>query len=126
MESDEQMEVRESVAEPVVDEPVANEVVDEPITPVAKPKKILSEARLKKLEKARERASQVARERRESKNKPQEPEPVVVVEQSDSDPDEFQGPPGGLFVRRKRNKPKSDEMRMNMLYAQMFGMPRNL
>ena len=107
---------------PVVDESVADEEVQEP---VEKPKKILSEARLAKLQKARERASQVAKERRESKKKPAEPEPVVIVEQSDSDPDEFQGPPGVLFVRRKRNKPKSDEMRMNMLYASMFGMPRN-
>lgn len=117
------MESNEPIEEPVV-EPVADEVVDE--QPVAKPKKILSEARLKKLEKARERASQVAKERREARKKPQEPEPVVVVEQSDSDPDEFQGPPGVLFVRRKRNnKPKSDELKMNMLYASMFGMPRN-
>ena len=77
------------------------------------------------MEKARERASQVAKERRESKKKPQEPEPVVIVEQSDSDPDEFLGPPGVLFVRRKRNKSKSDEMRINVLYASMFGMERN-
>ena len=116
------MESDEPVKESVV-EPVADEVVDE--QPVAKPKKILSEARLAKLQKARERASQVAKERRESKKKPVEPEPVVIVEQSDSDPDEFQGPPGVLFVRRKRSKPKTDEIRMNMLYAQMFGMPRN-
>ncbi len=113
--------------EPVVEsvQQVADEEVQEPITPVAKPKKNLSEARLAKLQKARERASQVAKERRESKKKPAEPEPVVIVEQSDSDPDEFVAPPGVLFVRRKRNKPKSDEMKMNMLYAQMFGMARN-
>ena len=123
MESDEPIE--KSVAEPVVDEPVAEEAVQEPITPVAKSKKILSEARLAKLQKARERASQVAKGRRESKKKPTEPEPVVIVEQSDSDPDEFVGPPGVLFVRRKRNKPKSDELKMNMLYAQMFGIPRS-
>ena len=117
MESDEQIEVREPVVQPVADEEVQE--------PVEKPKKILSEARLAKLQKARERASQVAKERRESKKKPAEPEPVVVVEQSDSDPDEFVGPPGVLFVRRKRSKPKTEEMKMNMLYAQMFGMARN-
>ena len=94
------------------------------------PKKQLSENRLNKLKLARERASQVAKEKREQKQEREkkqksEPLPVVVVEQSDSDEDEFEGPPGVLFVRRKRNKPKSDELKMNILYAQMFGIPRS-
>ena len=82
--------------------------------------------------KARERASQVAKERRESKIRAKAAEldtaestpdfsddPVVVVEQSESDEESLQGPPGVVFVRRKRAKPKVNEM--DHLYYRMFG-----
>ena len=89
-------------------------------------KKILSEDRLAKLRKARERASQVAKEKRERKAKPFD-EPVVVVEQDESDEDSFEGPPGIIFVRRKRAKKPEPapantmSPEMQMLYASMFG-----
>ena len=101
--------------------------VEEPQAPPApKKKKLLSEDRLTKLAKARERASQVAKEKRERKAKPFD-EPVVVVEQDESDEDSFEGPPGIIFVRRKRAKkpepPPANTMspEMQMLYASMFG-----
>ena len=99
--------------------------VEEPETtpPTKKP---LSIDRLQKLKKARERASQVAKEKRERKAKPFE-DPVVVVEQDESDEDTFESPPGIIFVRRKRaKKPEaipepSISPEMQMLYASMFG-----
>ena len=108
------------------DKPEATESVETQ----EKAKKPLSEDRLKKLEKARARASEVAKEKRERKNQmPVESsgDPVVVVEQSESDEDQFEGPPGIIFVRRKRSKkaatpeaaPVNHEM--NYLFASMFG-----
>ena len=95
----------------------------EPSQPVKKP---LSEDRLNKLKKARERASEVARQRREAKA-PSRDDPIVVVENSDSD--EFTGPPGVIFVRRKSSKPKAEPPQyppeMNYLFASMFGPTRN-
>ena len=106
------------VEEPQVEEPQA--------PPAPKKKKLLSEDRLAKLAKARERASQIAKEKRQRKNKAFD-EPVVVVEQDESDEDSFEGPPGIIFVRRKRaKKPEpvqepSISPEMQMLYASMFG-----
>ena len=99
--------------------------VEEPETtpPTKKP---LSIDRLQKLAKARERASQVAKHKRERKAKPFE-DPVVVVEQDESDEDTFESPPGIIFVRRKRaKKPEaipepSISPEMQLLYASMFG-----
>ena len=95
-------------------------------TPPPKKKK-LSEDRLTKLAKARARASEVAKEKRERKTMPSD-DPIVVVEQDDSDEDQFEGPPGVLFVRRKRaKKPEpvpaapSISPEMQLLYASMFG-----
>ena len=95
-------------------------------------KKKLSERRLESLARARERASQVAKERRESKIRAKAAEldtsestpdfsddPVVVVEQSESDEERLEGPPGIVFVRRKRAKPKVNEL--DHLYYRMFG-----
>ena len=77
----------------------------EPPPPEAPPpkKKKMSEDRLFKLAKARARASEVAREKRERKTRPLD-DPIVVVEQDESDEDQCEGPPGVLFVRRKRAK----------------------
>ena len=89
-------------------------------------KKKLSQDRLAKLAKARERASEVAREKREKKAMPSD-DPIVVVEQSQSDEDHFEGPPGVLFVRRKRAKKAEPppaptvSLEMQLLYASMFG-----
>ena len=94
--------------------------------PPAPKKKKLSQDRLEKLAKARARASDVAKQKRERKAKPFD-EPVVVVEQDESDEDTFESPPGIIFVRRKRaKKPEpvqepSITPEMQMLYASMFG-----
>ena len=107
-------------------------------------KKKLSERRLESLARARERASEVAKERRESKIRAKAAEldtaestpgaklrerseiatdfsddPIVVVEQSESDEEKLEGPPGVVFVRRKRAKPKVSDM--DHLYYRMFG-----
>ena len=82
---------------------------------------------------ARERASQAAKERRESKIRAKAAEldtaestpdfsddPIVVVEQSESDEEKLESNvPGVVFVRRKRAKPKVNEM--DHLYYRMFG-----
>ena len=81
----------------------------EPPPPEAPPppkKKKLSEDRLTKLAKARARASEVAKEKRERKTRPSD-DPIVAVEQDESDEDQFEGPPGLLGVRRKRAKGKT-------------------
>ena len=99
----------------------------EPQAPPPTPKKKLSKDRLEKLAKARARASEVAKQKRERKAKPVFDEPVVVVEQDESDSDTFEAPPGIIFVRRKRaKKPEpvqepSMSPEMQMLYASMFG-----
>jgi hypothetical protein len=99
--------------------------VEEPEAPPPT-KKPLSKDRLEKLKRARERASQVAKERRERKATPFD-DPVIVVEQDESDEDSYEAPPGIIFVRRKRvKKPEavaepSISPEMQMLYASMFG-----
>ena len=70
---------------------------DPPLEAPPPKKKKLSEDRLTKRAKARERASQVAKEKRERKAMPSD-DPIVVVEQDESDEDSFEGPPGILFV----------------------------
>ena len=79
------------------DGPIDNpETTSEPQTPEAPPppkKKKLSEDRLTKLAKARARASEVAKEKRERKTRPLD-DPIVVVEQDESDEDVFEPPRG--------------------------------
>ena len=116
-------------------ESIATEEISEaPTTPEPPPpppeappkKKKLSEDRLTKLAKARERASQVAKEKRERKMRPSD-DPIVVVEQDESDKDVFEAPPGVLCVRRKRAKKPEPPVaqtispEMQLLYASMFG-----
>eukprot|EP00966_Prymnesium_polylepis_P252586 5839538-Prymnesium_polylepis.2 len=104
------------------------ESILEPVeAPESQPVKTpLSEDRLNKLKKARERASEVARQKREAKT-PSRDDPIVVVENSDSD--ELEGPPGVIFVRRKSSKPKAEPAQyppeMNYLFASMFGPTRS-
>jgi len=59
------------------------------------------------------------------KTAPRDTQPIVVVEQSDSDEDEFEAP-GVVFVRRKRSKlavpeKSAEELQMDKLYSHMFG-----
>ena len=53
-------------------------------------------------------------------------DPVVVVEQSDSDPEQLEGPPGVVFVRRKRARPQpersAEQVEQDRMYARMFGL----
>ena len=116
----------ESIAtEEISEAPTTPEPPPEPEAPPPKKKK-LSEDRLAKLSRARARASEVAKEKRERKMRPSD-DPIVVVEQDESDEDVFEAPPGVLFVRRKRaKKPEppatpSISPEMQILYASMFG-----
>ena len=117
--------------QPIVEEQPVEKAASPP-SPVEEPeappptKKPLSKDRLEKLKKARERASQVAKDKRDRKNKAFD-DPVIVVEQDESDEDTFEAPPGIIFVRRKRvKKPEAVaepniSPEMQMLYASMFG-----
>lgn len=107
----------------------------------------LDEKRLAQLAKARERAAVVNRQKKEARLRARvaaldaapstsrkndeatatgvEHQPIVVVEQSESDSEEFSAP-GVVFVRRKRPKPKlpektPEELEMDRMYLRMFG-----
>jgi len=104
-----------------------NQVEEQEAPTPAPKKKKLSQDRLAKLAKARERASQVAKEKRERKANPFQ-DPVVVVEQDESDEDSFEADsPGIIFVRRKRAKKPEPvpantmSPEMAVLYHSMFG-----
>tara|TARA_R100000278_G_scaffold10037_1_gene11787 strand:+ start:631 stop:882 length:252 start_codon:yes stop_codon:yes gene_type:complete len=75
------------------------------------PKKVrkpLSDEALEKLKMARERAAESKRLKKQEKlEKSRAMDPIVVVEQSSDDSDELEGPPGVIFVRRRRNKSKN-------------------
>jgi hypothetical protein len=128
MEATEQLEPNDSIQieQPEVPPSPPGVPLQEPEAPPPAPKKKLSKDRLEKLKKARERASQVAKEKRERKATPFD-DPVIVVEQDESDEDTFEAPPGIIFVRRKRvKKPEAVaepniSPEMQMLYASMFG-----
>ena len=106
--------------------------------PVKKVRKPLSDQALEKLKIAREKAAESNRAKKVERDlkKKQDDEllqqtlqqtrdPIVVVEQSDSDSDDLTGPPGVIFVRRKR--PKSEPVKSNeqiaqeAAYLRMFG-----
>jgi hypothetical protein len=125
MEATDQLESIQPIAEEQPEVPPSIPVEETEARPPKKKK--LSEDRLTKLAKARARASQVAKEKRERKTRPSD-DPIVVVEQDESDEDVFEAPPGVLFVRRKRAKkpeppPSAPAIspEMQILYASMFG-----
>ena len=116
-------------------EPPEDVQIPEPVVA----RKPLSETRLAQLAKARERAAEVKRERKEQKlrdkvavldqpvasqKKEMGPmNPVLIVEQSESDDDSFEGPPGVLFVKRRRQKKPErsrEEVQMDFAYHRMF------
>ena len=129
METTDIIESIEPIAEQPAEEPLPATQVEEPQAPPPTPKKKLSKDRLEKLAKARARASEVAKQKRERKAEPFEP--VVVVEQDESDEDTFEADsPGIIFVRRKRaKKPEPPANLMSpeqaMLYASFFGGSRS-
>ena len=53
-------------------------------------------------------------------------DPIVMVEQSDSDPEDLEAPPGVIIVRRKRRKPTPEysqtQIEADRAYARMFGL----
>ena len=117
--------------------------------PVPSPvKKIgLDEKRLSQLASARKRAAEVNREKAQQRLRdrvaamdapvkppqsevvtppPHHEQPIVVVEQSESDEERLEGPPGVVFVRRRRPKPvapqkTTEELEMDRMYSRMFG-----
>ena len=119
------------------------EITPDPVPSPVK-KSGLDEKRLTQLASARLRASQVNKEKAQQRLRdkvaamdapitppqseivtPHREQPIVIVEQSESDEETLEGPPGVVFVRRRRPKPKvpeksADEMRMDALYARMF------
>ena len=116
-------------------EPPEDVQIPEPVVA----RKPLSENRLAQLAKARERAAEVKRERKDQKlrdkvavldqpvasqKKEMGPmNPVLIVEQSESDDDSFEGPPGVLFVKRRRQKKPErsrEEVQMDFAYHRMF------
>ena len=57
----------------------------------------------------------------ESNENPSSSDPVVVVEQSESDDEEFEAPPGVIFVKRHRKKATPKFTPEDVMYMQMFG-----
>ena len=122
---------------------ITPEVTPDPVPSPVK-KSILDEKRLSQLANARKRAAEVNKEKAQQRLRdkvaqmdapitppqseivtPHHEQPIVIVEQSESDEERLEGPPGVVFVRRRRPKPKvpeksADEMRMDALYARMF------
>jgi hypothetical protein len=102
------------------------------VTP--KKRKTLSPEALEKLKIARERAAETNRAKKQERLKAKQEreeeiratrDPIVVVEQSESD-EELTGPPGVIFVRRRRPKPQVPEkspaeIELEKAYQKMFG-----
>ena len=123
---------------------ITPEVTPDPVPSPVK-KSILDEKRLSQLANARKRAAEVNKERAQQRLRdkvaamdapitppqseivtpPHHEQPIVIVEQSESDEETLEGPPGVVFVRRRRPKPKvpeksADELRMDAMYSRMF------
>ena len=106
-----------------------------PEPPLKKSRKPMSSEALQKLSLARERAAEVNKAKKQERVRlKQEREeelratkdPILVVEQSDSDPEQLEAPPGVILVRRKRPKPVVQEktaaqMQFEKSYINMFG-----
>ena len=106
-----------------------------PETPLKKSRKPLSAETLEKLKSARLKAAEVNKAKKQERVRlKQEREeelratkdPILVVEQSDSDPEQLEAPPGVIVVRRKRPKPvpvekTPAELQLEKTYMHMFG-----
>ena len=57
----------------------------------------------------------------ESNENPSSSDPLVIVEQSESDDEEFEAPPGVIFVKRHRKKATPKFSPEDIMYMQMFG-----
>ena len=96
------------------------------VAPPPKKRKPLSTDALEKLKVARVKAAEANRRKKQERQAAMQAtyDPVVVVEQSDSD-EQLEGPPNVIFVRRKRAKPQpektAEQMQADRLYQRMFG-----
>ena len=94
--------------------------------PPPQKRKPLSTEALEKLKAARVKAAEANRRKKQERQAAMQAtyDPVVVVEQSDSD-EQLEGPPNVIFVRRKRAKPQpektTEQMQADRLYQRMFG-----
>ena len=98
-------------------------------------RKPLSEAALEKLKVARVKAAEANRakkKQRDAAKKEREEElqaarePIVIVEQSESDSEDLEAPPGVIIVRRHRPVQKvpektPEELQIELAYKMMFG-----
>ena len=98
-------------------------------------RKPLSEAALEKLKVARERAAEANRAKKQAREREKEErqeeiqrskDPIVMVEQSESDPEDLYAPPGVIVVRRKRPKSVPEvsqaQIEADRAYARMFNL----
>ena len=92
-----------------------------------KKRKPLSTEALEKLKAARVKAAEANRKKKQERQASMQAtyDPVVVVEQSDSDPEQLEAPPNVIVVRRKRAKPQpeksAEQIQQDILCARMFG-----
>ena len=113
----------------------SSESTAEPAAPVKKIRKPLSAEALDKLKVAREKAAESNRAKKMARVKAEEDrqeevratkDPIVVVEQSDTDSEDLYAPPGVIIVKRKRPKPAPEvsqsQIDADRAYARMFGL----
>ena len=93
------------------------------VAPPPKKRKPLSSEALEKL-----KAAQANRRKKQERQAAMQAtyDPILVVEQSDSDPEQLEAPPGVIVVRRKRTKPQpeksAEQLQQDILFARMFGL----
>ena len=98
------------------------------VEPPPKKRKPLSTDALEKLKAARVKAAEANRKKKQERQASMQAtyDPVVVVEQSDSDPEQLEAPPNVIVVRRKRAKPQpeksAEQLQQDVMYARMFGL----
>ena len=77
---------------------------------------------------AREKAAESKRRKKQERQAVLQAtyDPILVVEQSDSDPEQLEAPPNVIVVRRKRAKPQpeksAEQLQQDVMYARMFGL----
>ena len=97
-----------------------------------KKKRVLSENALAKLRIARESAARANRSKKEKRDQEKaareeqikkSQESIILLEQSASDSEDLEAPPGVIVVRRRRTKPKPNDEQIELMrqYNKMFG-----
>ena len=81
---------------------------------------------LEKLKAARVKAAEANRRKKQERQAAMQAtyDPVVVVEQDFSDPEQLEAPPGVIVVRRKKAKPEktAEQLEADRQYQRMFGL----